>query len=158
MILVTVGTQDKPFTRLLDSVQKCINTKQIKSKVVVQAGYTKYESKDMKIFDLVSREEFDKLLDKCDILIAHGGVGSIVGALKKGKTVIAIPRLSKYHEHENDHQIQIVNNFSAAGYIIKSNGDDLDQALQQAKTFKPKKYISNTDNIIKIVQQYIDNN
>ena len=46
-----LGTQKNSFYRLLDEVQKCINKKIINEKVVVQAGYTKYESKDMEIFD-----------------------------------------------------------------------------------------------------------
>ena len=57
MILITLGTQDKQFTRLLDMVQKEINKGNIKDKVVVQAGHTKYESKYMEIFDLIDREK-----------------------------------------------------------------------------------------------------
>ena len=52
MILITLGTQDKQFTRLLESVQKEIDKGNIKDEVVVQAGHTKFESKDMEIFDL----------------------------------------------------------------------------------------------------------
>ena len=107
MILVTLGTQDKPFTRLLDAIQKAIDQKIIKEEVIVQAGCTKYESKDMKIFDLIPADEFDKLVKKCRILITHGGVGSIMTGLKAGKVVIAAPRLSKYKEHTNDHQKEI---------------------------------------------------
>ena len=47
MILVTLGTQDKQFVRLLDIVQEQIDLGNIKDKVIVQAGCTKYESKDM---------------------------------------------------------------------------------------------------------------
>ena len=68
MILVTLGTQDKNFKRLLDIIQKEIDKGNIKDKVVVQAGCTKYESKDMDIFDLIDRESFDKLINECSIL------------------------------------------------------------------------------------------
>ena len=88
MILVTLGTQDKPFTRLLKAVETEIKNGTIKDKVVVQAGFTKYSSKYMEIFDLVSMDEFDKLLDKAEFVITHGGVGSILGALRKNKKVI----------------------------------------------------------------------
>ena len=90
MILVTLGTQDKSFTRLLDAIQEQINKKTIKDKVVVQAGFTKYQSDDMKIFDLIDREEFSNLIDECELLITHGGVGSILAGLKKGKKIIQI--------------------------------------------------------------------
>ena len=78
MILITLGTQDKEFRRLLDLIQEQIDKGIIKDRVVVQAGHTKYESNDMEIFDLIDREEFSKLISECDILITHGGVGSII--------------------------------------------------------------------------------
>ena len=67
MILVTLGTQDKSFDRLLKAIDKEIENKNIKEKVIVQAGYTKYKSDNMKIFDLVSEEELEKLVKKCKI-------------------------------------------------------------------------------------------
>ncbi len=157
MIFVTLGTQDKSFERLLNDIQKQIDLENIKEKVVVQAGFTKFDSKDMEIFDLISMDEFDRLMNECDLLITHGGVGSIISGLKKNKKVIAVARLAKYKEHMNDHQKQIVDNFSEAGYILKyDENDDLKEILDKIKTFKPKKYVSNTDNMIKLVTEKID--
>ena len=96
MIFVTLGTQDKTFERLLKALDKAIDKGEIKEKVIVQAGNTKYESKNMEIFDLISPDEFKELVNKCDILITHGGVGSILSAVKQGKKVIAAARLKKY--------------------------------------------------------------
>ena len=159
MILVTLGTQDKSFKRLLDSVQKQIDNGKIKDKVVVQAGCTKYNSNDMEIFDLIDRDKFSELIKECDLLITHGGVGSIITGLKNGKTVIAAARLAKYKEHTNDHQLQIINNFEESGYILAlEDFDKLDKVIDKAKKFKPKKYKSNTSNMIKLVKDYIDNN
>ena len=158
MILVTLGTQDKKFTRLLDDIQKEIDKENIKDKVIVQAGFTKYESKDMEIFDLIDREKFNELMNSCDLLITHGGVGSIISGLKANKKVIACPRLAKYQEHINDHQVQIVDRFSESGYLLSyKDGDNLKDILTKAKKFKPKKYISNTDKMINIIENFIDN-
>lgn len=159
MILITLGTQDKQFKRLLDMVQEEIDKGNIKDKVVVQAGYTKYESKDMEIFDLIDRDKFADLISKCDILITHGGVGSIITGLQNNKKVIVVPRLAKYNEHVNDHQVQITNNFSKAGYILPVYEDDnLGDVLKKMEKFKPNKYKSNTNNMIKLIEDYIDNN
>lgn len=156
MILITLGTQDKPFTRLLEEVDKQVELGNIKDKIVVQAGYTKYNSKNMEIFDLIDREKFSDLIASCDLLITHGGVGSILTGLKNNKKVIAAPRLSKYGEHMNDHQIQIIENFSKMGYILSyMEDDDLGKILKSSKKFKPKKYISNTTNIINIIDEFI---
>jgi UDP-N-acetylglucosamine transferase subunit ALG13 len=157
MILVTLGTQDKSFKRLLEAIDRQVELGNIKDKIVVQAGCTKYESKTMEIFDLIPMEKFDDLIKSCDLLITHGGVGSIITGLKNNKKVIAAARLEKYKEHTNDHQLQIIENFSNDGYILGlDNFDELDKVLEKAKKFKPKKYISNTDKMIKIIEDFID--
>lgn len=158
MILITLGTQDKPFERLLKAVDREILKKTITDKVIVQAGSTKYESKNMEIFDLIPREKFDKLIDECDLLITHGGVGSILAGVIKGKPVIAVARLAKYKEHVNDHQLQIVEKFSKEKYILGLKDlNGLGKMIIKAKTFKPKKFVSNTNNLISHIEDYIDN-
>ena len=159
MILVMLGTQNNSFHRLLEEIDKLINDGLIKEDVVVQAGYTKYESTNMKIFDFISSNELDKLEQQADCIITHGGVGSIIGSIEKNKKVIAVPRLKQYGEHVNDHQLDIVQSFDKLGYIIGiTDISQLGDALQQIETFEPKKYIQNTGNIISIVQDFIDNN
>ena len=57
----------------------------------------------------------------------------------------------------NDHQKQIIEKFSDAGYILGIEDlDKLGEVLKKVKTFKPKKYKSNTDKMIKIISDYID--
>ena len=161
MILVTLGTQDKPFVRLLKAIDDEINKGTIKEKVLVQAGYSmnKYQTDNMEMFDLIDREKFSELVDKCSLLITHGGVGSILTGLKAGKKVIACPRLAKYKEHINDHQVQIINEFARAGYILAYNeDDDLASILKQVKKFKPQKYVSNSNNLVNMIKEFIDNN
>lgn len=159
MIFVTLGTQDKSFKRLLDIMEDSINKNEIKEEVIVQAGYTKYKSDKMKIFDYINMEDFDEYMEKCDLLITHGGVGSILSGLKYKKKVIAVPRLSKYLEHTNDHQIQIVDNLYEEGYILKlDENDKLGEVLKKAKTFKPKEWKFNNENILKKIEEFISNN
>ena len=86
MILVTLGTQDKSFERLLKQIDKEIKNHTIKDKVIVQAGYTKYPSKNMEIFDYKPKEELNELVKKCDLMITHAGVGSILNGITNNKT------------------------------------------------------------------------
>ena len=158
MILVLLGTQQNNFNRLLEEIESCIEKKEITEEVIVQAGYTKFSSEKMKILDKIPREELEELISKASLIITHGGVVSIVMALKKQKKVIAVPRLSKYEEQVNDHQIQIVYVFNEKGYIIGIDEvQKLEQALKKVKEFKPKKYESNTGKIINIIENFIDN-
>jgi len=158
MILVTLGTQDKSFVRLLNAIQKQIDNGNIKDRVVVQAGYTAFESKEMEIFDYMLKDDFEKFMATCDLLITHGGVGSIMTGINAEKKIIASARLKEFGEHTNDHQIQIVERFNRDGYVIALNDfDKLDEALEKAKKLKVKKYKSNTNNLIKYLESYIDN-
>ena len=157
MILVILGTQDKEFPRLLNAVEREIKKGNIKEKVIVQAGQTTYKSEYMEIFDLMSAPEFDKLMDQADLIITHGGAGSILSAIKKGKKIIAAARLAKYKEHHNDHQKQIIKEFADQGYLLElKDFYKLDKMLEKAKTFKPKKFESNTNNMIKLIDDYIE--
>ena len=157
MILVTLGTQDKKFPRLLQALDKAIEKGEIEEKVIVQAGNTKYESENMDIFDLISPDEFNKYIDDCDILITHGGVGSIITAVKKGKKVIAAARLQKYKEHVNDHQKQIIKEFEKEGYLLElKDFNQIGKTLNKAKKFKPKKFKSNTENMINLLDNLIE--
>ena len=160
MILVTLGTQNNSFHRLLEEVQKNIDNGKIKEEVVVQSGYTKFNSPNMKILDEVPQDEFAKLVDKADVIITHGGVGSIITAITKGKKVIAVPRLHEYHEHVNDHQKQIVELFGQKGYIIGISGvNELEEAIIKAQEFKPVKYEKKEDGnkkMLSIIQDFIE--
>ena len=157
MILVLLGTQHNEFTRLIKEVEKCINTGTIKEKVIVQAGFTKYESDKMEIFDMISNEKLTKYVDEATLVITHGGVGSIIMALEKGKKVIAVPRLHEFGEHVNDHQRQIIKVFSEKKYLIGiENVDELEDAIKNIAKFEPTKYENNNQKMINIIENYIE--
>ena len=159
MILVLLGTQNNSFHRLLEKIQENIDNGNIKDNVIVQKGYTKFESKDMKLYNQLPLEDISELIEKADLVITHGGVGSIISAIEKEKKVIAVPRLKEYKEHVNDHQLDIIRSFSDSGYIIGLNSiEELENALEKVKYFKPKKYVKNTGNILSIVENFINNN
>ena len=156
MILVTLGTQDNSFERLLKEIEHLIEKGIIKDEVVVQAGNTKYKSNKMKIIDFVPQKELVEYINKSSYIITHGGVGSITEALRQNKKVIAIPRKKEYKEHVNNHQIQIVENFNMQGFIIGiKDVEELENAINKIPNFKPNKYKTNTQNIIKIIEDSI---
>jgi len=157
MILVMLGTQNNSFERLLKELDRLKENKIIKGKIIVQAGYTKYESKNLEIFDFIDKDKLEKYQSQADIIITHGGVGSIISSLTKDKKVIAVPRLKEYNEHVNNHQKDIVESFSKNGYIIGINDvKELEEAYKKIGKFKPNKYIPNNSKIIKIVEDFIE--
>lgn len=157
MILVLLGTQNNSFHRLLEEIEKNIKDETIKEEVIVQAGYTKFQSHRMRIIDLMSKEQLERFQDEADLIITHGGVGSIISSIEKEKKVIAVPRIHEYGEHVNNHQKEIVKDFNDKGYIIGiEKVEDLKKAIINAKEFEPKKYQPNNEKMLKIIEEFID--
>lgn len=158
MILILLGTQDKPFERILKAVSREIKKGNIKEKVIAQVGCTKFDDDKIEMFDFISKDEIASLIDKARIIITHGGVGIITECINKNKKVIVAPRLKKYKEHTNDHQLQITKEFAEKGYILPLySTKNLYEVLCEVKKFKPNKYESNSDNFKNSIKNYIDN-
>ena len=159
MILVLLGTQNNEFKRLLEEIERNIKIGNITENVIVQSGFTKYESNNMKIIDMIPKDELIKLVKEANIVITHGGVGSIQMALQENKKVIAVPRKSKYGEHVNDHQCQIVKMFNEKGYLIGIDSvDEIEEALKKINNFIPIKYEKSESKIINIIDKYLEEN
>lgn len=92
MILVILGTHERPFLRLLKEIEKLIAQKKIKN-VIIQRGYTDYRVNGAKSYDFIEFEKMQRLIKNCDIVITHGGVASITDALNYKKPTIVVPRL-----------------------------------------------------------------
>ena len=156
MILVLLGTQNNSFHRLLEEIEKNVENGNIN-----EEGYTKFEPKtkkqQIKVLSTIPKVELDKLIEKANFVISHGGVGSMVTANQKGKKVIAVPRYKKYHEHVNDHQVETIEIFARKGYVIPvKNVEDLSQALNKLQEFEPTIYKKDEDsNIIDIIEKFI---
>ena len=157
MIFVTVGTQDKPFTRLISAVEDAVIAGKITDEVIVQAGNTEYESKVLNVLNYVPFDEFNNYIEKADIIITHGGVGSILNALKLKKKIIAVPRLAKYGEHVNDHQLQVIQKMTQDGYILSCEDESkIADKVHEAENFVVKEYTSNTENFITRFKDVLD--
>ncbi|WP_370831248.1 glycosyltransferase [Clostridium sp.] len=105
MIFVTVGTHEQGMDRLFIELDRLIEEGVITEKVFAQIGYTNYEPKNFEYKKLIGYDEMDNLVSKSDIIITHGGPGSIFHPLQYGKIPIVVPRNPKYNEHVDNHQI-----------------------------------------------------
>lgn len=157
MIFITLGSQKFQFNRLLKAVDNLIENGRITDVVFAQIGYSDYKPVRYRYKSFIDRDEFDIEMEKGDIIITHGGTGAIIGAVKKGKKVIAVPRLAKYGEHVDDHQLQIVEQFCHLNLISGClNLDELGEVLKIVEKTEYKGYQSNTDTIINSIDKFIE--
>ncbi|OCA84622.1 PssE/Cps14G family polysaccharide biosynthesis glycosyltransferase [Bacillus sp. FJAT-27986] len=157
MIFVTLGSQKFQFNRLLVEIDKLIADGIIKEQVFAQTGYSDYKPLNYQYKNFLNQEEFNKYLETCDKVITHGGTGAIVGALKKEKKIVAVPRLKIFEEHVDDHQVEIITEFCKSGFIMSIIEDkSLGECLVELEDFRVKKYISNTNNIVNMINSFIN--
>ena len=158
-IFITLGSQKFQFDRLLKAVDELCEKKMISGEdVFAQTGYSDYVPRNYRYNNFLDREEFSMEMGKADIVITHGGTGAIIGAVKKGKKVIAVPRRAKYGEHVDDHQLQLVGQFKELDLICECDDvEKIGEALETAKRTIYKEYVSNTRTIIDSIEQYIKN-
>lgn len=156
MIFITLGSQKFQFNRILKEVDKLIDEGVIQDSVFAQIGNSDYEPVNYPFKRFLSRDEFAKFQSECTIVITHGGTGAIIGALRKGKKVIAVPRLAKYGEHVDDHQLQILHQFDEM-HLIEScyDIDKLEDSYRRLLTTEYKKYVSNTKAVIGSIDRVI---
>ena len=120
---------------------KAVETLAQHEKIVVQAGHTEYESDKIEIFDFISAEELKKLYDQADYIVTHGGAGSVFQAIKASKRTLIFPRLQKYGEHVDDHQLQLADKLEKLGYLmVFHDGDEMVDIFAKLKNFKMKDY------------------
>lgn len=155
MIFVTIGTPSQGFPRLIKKMDEIAGN--IEEKVIMQIGHENYKPKNAEYFDFVVN--FDKIRElnqKARVVVCHGGIGAIITALEQGTPVIAVPRLKKYGEENDDHQLETVKALVKEG-IIKAvyEVDGLEKALKDINANSIN--IPRNKNIVRFLKSYITN-
>lgn len=146
MIFITVGSQKFQFNRLLKAIDELVAKGKINDRFFAQTGYSDYTPLRYEYKQFLDHDEYDEVESEADIIITHGGTGTIVGAVKKGKKVIAVPRLKEYGEHVDDHQLQLIAQFVNNDLIAGCNNLlNLEYMIIEIKSKKFNSYKSNTD-------------
>ena len=178
MIFVSLGTQDKPFNRIIDYILKL--KEEIKElediEIVFQIGQTKLseeeknkieklnekineekvsekiknkEEKNITVFNMLKPEEMKKYIINSSIVITHAGVGTIMECIEHNKDIIVLPRKEENGEHVNNHQEEIAFEMEKNGLLYKV---DTYEKMQEIVI----ELIKNSNN--KKEKRYISNN
>lgn len=157
MIFVSVGTQKFQFNRLIKAIDNLALSGELSDRIIAQIGYCNYSPKSIEFYSFLSPEDFERNINMCDIVVTHSGVGTIVKGLKAGKPVIVVPRLAKYGEHVDDHQIEIADAFTDKNYVLKCNDvNKLPAILKEAKVHTFQRYVSQQSKAIDVVRDFLD--
>lgn len=137
-------------------IDELIEEKIINEEVVAQVGYSTYKPENYKTFEFMPENKMSKMMNGADTLITHSGVGSITIALELQKKVIVVPRLKKFGEHVDDHQLEIAEAYYQKQYIALANSkNELKNILTNFDQLELKQYIPEKSTILSSIQEYI---
>ena len=157
MIIVLLGTFPTEFKRPLIEIDRLCKEGIITEQVIVQSGHTQFDSEYLEMRPFIAPDELTELYKKARVVITQAGTGSLIKGMKLDKKIIAIPRLAKYGEVVDDHQKEILQEFTKQNYILPWTEDiSLENMLDKINDFEPSPYVSTKQNIIDHLEEYIN--
>lgn len=112
MILFTIGTS-VPFDRLVavaDAVAEACD-----ERVLVQGGRSQCELTRAELVPFIPSEELRALVAEARVVVMHAGAGSALLALDEAKRPVLVPRLRRFGEAVDDHQVAFGRRLAAIG-------------------------------------------
>lgn len=158
MIFVTVGNATQGFLRLLNGVERLKESSFLGDETVkIQAGSNRsFKSSVCDITDFLPANEFAQEIKNADLIIAHGGAGTLIYILQSGKIPVVMPRRKVYGEHVDDHQMELVQALAAERRIVPAyEPEDLPDAIKLAMELKAKPSVKNPP-MLGLVQKAIE--
>ena len=154
MIFVTVGTHYLGFERLIMEMDEIAG--KIDEKVIAQIGSTKYKPKNMKYFTFVEDEkEILELYQEARVVVSHAGAGTLLTILNYNKPAVIVPRLHKFNEHIDDHQLELTDVLKDQGKAIGVYDiGDLEISLKKVENLNYNNKKKNEELII-FLKEYI---
>lgn len=127
-VLVTLGTNDYDFSRVFDFLQKLDIYHDKRVEWIFQLGKTAPIEPlplNCRVHDTVTRLEMSEMVKRSSLVISHCGIGSINQMLEYQKKVFFIPRVKRYGEFSDDHQLQIAKELNSPRFEILYPDDEI---------------------------------
>jgi UDP-N-acetylglucosamine transferase subunit ALG13 len=138
-IFVTLGTRSEQFSRLLKIIEELKIKGMITNYIKVQAGFTKYKSDLMEIFDFCSQKEIDELIFNSAFIITQESAGIVTKCLKMDKKFIVMPRDYSYGElpSKSDMEEDLQYKLEDMGYTkVVNNSEQMALAIKNINNMK----------------------
>lgn len=129
MIFVTTGTQ-LPFSRLVSAMNRL--APELEEHVIAQIGPDPAEYPALDVMHHLPPEQFEELITKARIIVAHAGIGTVLTARRHRKPLILMARRYDLGEHRNDHQMATLSALAGrSGLYPATDAADLAHLLRR---------------------------
>ena len=151
-LFVPLGTQKFPFGRIITALNSLVKSGKFKPDEIVMQS-TLYPAEPVFThIGLIPNEEFNLYMQKAEVIVTHSGVNSIISSMELGKPLVICPRLLKYGEHVDNHQMEIATLMRKKyDVLICTEMNELPQLIEQAKTHKYRQWISHREELLNTI-------
>lgn len=151
MIFVTVGGM-RGFERLVHQMDLIAG--ELEEQVMMQIGSTDYEPRNCDYSRFIPRDDMKKLYADARVVVCHAGTGSILTALEHNKPLILVPRLRKYGEVFDDHQLEIARDMESRGITVVYDISNLQSAVENVDIGPVD--IKGETTLVHMLKEYLD--
>lgn len=159
LMFATVGAT-LPFPRLVDLVCEAKVGGHIPERVVLQVGAGANIGSPVEGLECVETMPFGEvqaMLQKADLVVCHGGTGSLITALRAGCRVIAVPRRFEKGEHYDNHQAEITETFQQRGLLeIADTPEGFVLALERVRSREPLRATTDPSALITWLREWME--
>lgn len=156
-LFVPLGTQKFPFNRLIEALNALVEKGLYKpEEIVMQSSIYEVKPK-FTHYELIPAEQFEELIDKAELVITHSGVNSIISCMKRKKPLIIVPRLKKYGEHVDNHQVEIAELMKQKfDVVVVEDLSKLEEAIDEAKHHEYKSWVSHNAELVEAIKELVE--
>jgi UDP-N-acetylglucosamine transferase subunit ALG13 len=146
MIFVTVGSTDfDPLIERMDELAPDLD-----DEVVMQIGLGQYTPENGRCFRFAP--SLDPYIAQADLIVGHGGLGTIVEALEQGKKLVCVVNPTTYDRHQ-EHLLRL---FAAQNHLIWCQKlDDLEEAIRRARKTQFRPYHPPQCHIHEVIDEFL---
>ncbi len=154
MILVSVGTHNQPFNRLVQAMDEL--TPQLGERVCIQRGSSTYIPKHSESFDFVEGNRWLELFNEASMIVCHGGATTLMNVVRLGKRAVVVPRLKHLREHIYDREGELAESLAEKNLVtVVYDVSELEAAILKPYS-PPKRYQSTQQELINRLREYVE--
>jgi UDP-N-acetylglucosamine--N-acetylmuramyl-(pentapeptide) pyrophosphoryl-undecaprenol N-acetylglucosamine transferase len=136
-VVVALGMNPYPFRRLLERLVQILPPS---AEVLWQTGVTTTAGLPIRPNPVIPARDLDHAMADADVIVAHAGAGSALGALQAGRIPVLVPRLRAHGEQVDDHQPLLADDLARRGLAVVTSVDDLtSETLRRASTLRARR-------------------
>lgn len=131
MIFATVGSTQIPFERFMRALETLPG-----EQLLVQHGPVPPPVAAARSTAFMQFPQVIESMEQADVVVCHAGAGSILCAMRAGHTPVVVPRLRRFRETVDDHQLELARMLAGQGKVDAV--EDLDRLAEAVASANPR--------------------